>query len=134
MDKQLNSLWFTSNPKVTLFNVIYYWLFAVRTSGSDDNMLLKVAKESFHNKLSEMDIKVEYMWHALCYRPKRCIELSDDDSSDTSKWPCLNMDGDYSSTRLIVSNRHTILAMIGQEHYTKVRAINESPTKKKSMF
>jgi hypothetical protein len=40
------------------------------------------------------------------------------------------MDGDYSSTRWIVLNRHAILAMIGQEHYTKVRAIKESPTKK----
>jgi hypothetical protein len=27
----------------------------------DDNMLLKVAKESFHNKISEMDAKVEHM-------------------------------------------------------------------------
>jgi hypothetical protein len=53
----LKNRWSTSTLKVTLFVDIYNRLYMAWPSEAEDDMLLKAAKESFHNKPDETYFK-----------------------------------------------------------------------------
>jgi hypothetical protein len=94
--KQFKDRWSTTNWKVSLFNNIYNLLSMIRLSGSDDVMLLKATKETFHDMTNKIELKLGHMWCALCHQPKWCVRHGESSSRNASKRSRLNVEVDYS--------------------------------------
>lgn len=109
--KQLKNWWSMSNQKATLF--IYNRLSVAWPSRLDDAMLLKTAKESFHNRSSETNFKLEHMWHAFHHQLKWCEWQGDDNPSDEIIDLVLTWRASIASCHRIVSNRYALLVVIG---------------------